>query len=196
MNRTYTMPRGIKFQNLIIDEEGKVNARQSLVFRNECSLEEINKLIGTSFSPNSLLFEGQKRLEDIFAKLRELNIDSHITISDREEKNLAWESGCIGSMLENAKKISEQKKAGYHVNMMYFKCKGFFYEDKILLLVPDSKNPEQTQLINLTKTAKKFAEIENSFSIIIIDGDIKDMRQYETVMENFEATISDKQAQP
>ncbi len=58
MNRTFTMPRGIKFQNLIIDEEGKVNARQSLVFRNECSLEEINKLIGTSFSPNSLLFEG------------------------------------------------------------------------------------------------------------------------------------------
>ena len=75
MNRTYTMARGIKFQNLIIDEEGKVNARQSLVFRNECSLEEINKLIGTSFSPNSLLFEGQKRLEAIFAKLRELNIE-------------------------------------------------------------------------------------------------------------------------
>jgi len=44
----------------------------------------------------------------------------------------------------------------------------------------------------LTKTAKRFAEIENSFSIIIIDGDIKDMRQYETVMENFESTISDK----
>jgi hypothetical protein len=44
----------------------------------------------------------------------------------------------------------------------------------------------------LTKTAKKFAKIENSFSIIIIDGDIKDMRQYEIVMDNFEATISDK----
>jgi hypothetical protein len=83
----------------------------------------------------------------------------------------------------------------FHVNMLYFKGSGFFHDEntKTLLLVPDSQNPEGSQLLNLTKIAKKFAEINNCFTLIIVEANFVDMKQYQTVMKNFESTLSEKQ---
>lgn len=78
--------------------------------------------------------------------------------------------------------------------MMYFKGSGFFHDEmtKTLLLVPDSENPEGSQLLNLTKIAKKFAEINNCFTLIVVEANFVDMGKYKNVMKNFESTLSEK----
>lgn len=59
-------------------------------------------------------------------------------------------------------------------------------------MVPDSKDPAEFQMINLTKIARKFAEIENCFTLIIFEGILLDMERYEIVMSNFQSSISEK----
>jgi len=66
-------------------------------------------------------------------------------------------------MFDRAKKSSDilanTSKSKYHVTLMYFKGSGFFYEDKIILLAPDSDDPASAEMMDLTKIAKSFANL-------------------------------------
>ncbi len=145
-------------------------------------------MIGTSFRQ---VKKGEEtKIDTIFNKIKDLNYETYIKASDLEGKNLVDEIQYIGTMLANVANNPIDPKSGsneFHVNMMYFKGSGFFYDDKTktLLLVPDSQNPEASQLLNLTKIAKKFAEINNCFTLIIVEANFVDMKQYKTVMKNF-----------
>ncbi len=98
-------------------------------------------------------------MDAIFAKIRELNPDSQTILSDlKGGNNLAKEWGTyITKMLERAKKSSEMLadsfQSKYNVNLMYFKGSGFFYNDKIILLAPDSDDPAAAELMNITEIA-------------------------------------------
>ena len=184
------MPRRLTFQNFFVDGDQRPNviSRQTLVFRNEQPIDDVNKVIGTSFRQ---VKKGEEtKIDTIFNKIKDLNYETYIKASDLEGKNLVDEIQYIGAMLSNVAKNPVDPKSGsneFHVNMMYFKGSGFFYDEKTktLLLVPDSQNPEGSQLLNLTKIAKKFAEINNCFTLIIVEANFVDMKQYKTVMKNF-----------
>ena len=152
-------------------------------------------MIGTSFP--QVKKGPETKIDTIFNKIKDLNYETYITSSDLKGHNLVDELQYIGSMLANISKNPVDPKSGsneFHVNMMYFKGSGFFHDEKTktLLLVPDSSNPEGSQLLNLTKIAKKFAEINNCFTIIVVEANFVDMKQYKTVMKNFEFTLSEK----
>ena len=130
-------------------------------------------------------------MDAIFAKIRELNPDSQTILSDlKGGNNLAaeWET-CITKMLERAKESSERLvnsfQSKYNVNLMYFKGSGFFYDDKIILLAPDSDDPAAAELMDITKIAKSFANLHNSMTLIVIDGELVDMKHYDVVVDNF-----------
>jgi hypothetical protein len=98
-------------------------------------------------------------MDAIFTKIRELNPDSQTILSDlKGGNNLAKEWGtCITKILERAKKSSEiiadSLQSKYNVNLMYFKGSGFFYDDKIILLAPDSDDLAATELMDITQIA-------------------------------------------
>ena len=164
-------------------------------FRNEKSIDDVNKVIGTSFP--HVKKGPESKIDTIFNKIKDLNYETYIKSSDLEGHNLVDEIQYIGSMLANVANNPIDPKSGgneFHVNMMYFKGSGFFHDEKTktLLLVPDSQNPEASQLLNLTKIAKKFAEINNCFTLIIVEANLVNMKQYKTVMKNFESTLNEK----
>jgi hypothetical protein len=183
MERSNTMPRRLTFRNFFVDGDQRPNvmSRQTLVFRNEKPLDDVNKVIGTSFP--QVKKGPENKIDTIFNKIKDLNYETYIKASDLEGDNLVNEIQYIGAMLANVAKNPVDPKSGcndFHVNMMYFKGSGFFHDEKTktLLLVPDSQNPEASQLINLTKIAKKFAEINNCFTIIIVEANLVNMKQY------------------
>ncbi len=122
--------------------------------------------------------------------MKDLNYDTYINSSDLEGHNLVDEIHFIDEMLVNVMENPVDAKSGsneFNVNMMYFKGSGFFHDEKTktLLLIPDSLNPEGSQLLNLTDIAKGFAEINNCFTIIIVEANFVDIKQYKGAMKKF-----------
>ena len=122
--------------------------------------------------------------------MKDLNYDTYINSSDLEGHNLVDEIQFIDEMLVNVMENPVDAKSGnneFNVNMIYFKGSGFFHDEKTktLLLVPDSLNPEGSQLLNLTDIAKGFAEINKCFTIIIVEANFVDIKQYKGAMKKF-----------
>ena len=61
-----------------------------------------------------------------------------------------------------------------------------------MLLVPDSGNPEGYEIINLTEIAKKFAEINNCFTLIIVEANFLDIKKYKPALNKFQASMSEE----
>jgi len=145
-------------------------------------------VIGTSFA--QVKKGSETKIDAIFNKMKDLNYDTYINSSDLEGHNLVDEIQFIDEMLVNVMENPVDAKSGsneFNVNMMYFKGSGFFHDEKTktLLLVPDSLNPEGSQLLNLTDIAKGFAEINNCFTIIIVEANFVDIKQYQGAMKKF-----------
>ena len=145
-------------------------------------------MIGTSFA--QVKKGSETKIDAIFNKMKDLNYDTYINSSDLEGHNLVDEIQFIDEMLVNVMENPVDAKSGsneFNVNMMYFKGSGFFHDEKTktLLLVPDSLNPEGSQLLNLTDIAKGFAEINNCFTIIIVEANFVDIKQYQGAMKKF-----------
>ncbi len=104
-----------------------------------------------------------------------MNYETYINSSDLEGHNLVDDIHFIDEMLINVVSNPVDQKLDsneFHVNMMYFKGSAFFYDEnnKTLLLVPDSENPGCFEILNLTEVAKKFAEINNCFTLIVVEA--------------------------
>lgn len=145
-------------------------------------------MIGTSFA--QVKKGSETKIDAIFNKMKDLNYDTYINSSDLEGHNLVDEIQFIDEMLVNVMENPVDAKSGsneFNVNMMYFKGSGFFHDEKTktLLLVPDSLNPEGSQLLNLTDIAKGFAEINNCFTIIIVEANFVDIKKYKGAMKKF-----------
>lgn len=145
-------------------------------------------MIGTSFA--QVKKGSETKIDAIFNKMKDLNYDTYINSSDLEGHNLVDEIQFIDEMVVNVMENPVDAKSGsneFNVNMMYFKGSGFFHDEKTktLLLVPDSLNPEGSQLLNLTDIAKGFAEINNCFTIIIVEANFVDIKQYKGAMKKF-----------
>ena len=91
MQRANTMPRRLTFPNFIVDGDQRpsVISRQTLVFRNEKPIDEVNKVIGTSFP--QVKKGPETKIDTIFNKIKDLNRETFITASDLEGHNLVDE---------------------------------------------------------------------------------------------------------
>jgi len=58
---------------------------------------------------------------------------------------------------------------------MYFNGHGFNHGGQTLLFIPDKDSAHKYQLLNLSKLAKKFAEIKKCLTLIIFDGTLADI---------------------